>query len=289
MALRSRPIPDSFDDLSGLVYRTDQLALTPPAPATQEIFLSGSSVMGFWVRVPGFERNLEEAFPGVRFRVDNFWAQNATISDTLLWVRQLPPGRPRTLYLGLYFKSFQPRMRKPFIARAFPITNAALFRALFVSRTSDARARWDPNSDQAPTDGFWPAEPWSDAKGTGQAEEELLPVGRFPDNEETRAMKDLVDLSDERHIRLVVIRTPINPAFREAYRSLIPYAAYEAFLESLEPRVTVWNLEDAIAEPTAFVDMQHPVASGRDAFTRVVSDRSVRLLESALSARKSGE
>ena len=152
-----------------------------------------------------------------------------------------------------------------------------------------ARARWDPNSDQAPTDGFWPAEPWSDAKGTGQAEEELLPVGRFPDNEETRAMKDHDDLCDERHIPLVVIRTPLNPPFREAYRSLIPYAAYEAFLESLEPRVTVWNLEDAIAEPTAFVDMQHPVASGRDAFTRVVSDRSVRLLESALSARKSGE
>lgn len=287
--LRATPIADSFDDLSGLIYRTDRLAVAPPAPGTQEIFLTGSSVMGFWVRVPGLLRSLEDAFPGGRFRVDNFWAQNATISDTLLWVRQLPPGRPRTLILGVYFKSFQPRMRKPFIARAFPITNSALFRALFVSRTSDARARWDPNGDQAPTDGFWPAEPWSEAKGTGQAAKELLPLGRFPDNDETRAMTDLVELCHQREIRLVVIRTPINPAFRELYRGLVPYAAYDSFLRSFEPRITVWNMEDAIADAAAFVDMQHPVARGRDTFTRILAERSADWLTSDAFVRKTGE
>lgn len=282
-ALRATPIPDSFDDLSGLIYRTDELSRTPAVAGIQEIFLTGSSVMGFWVRVPALSRSLEEALPGSRFRVDNFWAQNATISDTLLWVRQLPLGRPRTLCLGVYFKSFQPRMRKPFIARAFPTTNSALFRALFVSRTSDARARWDPNSDQAPTDGFWPAEPWSEAKGTAQAAKELLPVGPFPDNDETRAMMDLVALCRERDIRLIVIRTPINPAFRELYRSLVPYAAYDRFLRSLEPRVTVWNEEEAITGPAAFVDMQHPVGAGRDAFTRILAERFVESLRQDLS------
>lgn len=288
-AFRATPVPDSFDDLSGLVYRTDQLTLTPPSSGTREIFLTGSSVMGFWVRVPALQWSLEQSIPETRFRVENFWAQNATLSDTLLWVQQLPAGRPSTLYLGVYFKSFQPRMRKPFIARAFPTTNSALFRALFVSRTSDARARWDPNSDSAPTDGFWPAAPWSPTKGTGQAEAELLPIGPFPENDETRALADLVDLCARRGTRLVVIRTPINPAFRAAYRTLVPYAEYDAWLESLASRVTVWNLEDAIGAPDSFVDMQHPVAAGRDAFTRILAERSIELLRPGAAAGRTSE
>jgi hypothetical protein len=270
-------VRDSMDDYGGLVYRSYRERSSPAVAGEATVFFTGSSAMGFSVNIPLAQRLLQEEAPAARVRIENYWAQNATISDSLRWLEALPADRPSVLVLGLYYKAFEPSKRKPFVRHSFPINNASLGKTLYAAHTVDRSKSWDPNGAAPPTDGYWDPQLWEPSQGTGYVAEDLLPLDRLP-NSETDALHQLIRLCKERSIQLLIIRTPIHPALYEEYRKVIDYPAYDRFMQSIATEVRVLNWESLLDNPADFVNMQHTSGSGRDHCTQELARALAPLL-----------
>lgn len=280
-AVLAKPIADSMDDYGGLVYRTLSLASQRPQAGAFEIYFTGSSVLGFSVNIPTAQNQLQQRLAGRPVTLENFWAQNATAADTLLWLNQLPKGRPSVLVYGLYYKSLEPGKRKPYVRHLFPVNNASLLKTLYGAHTAERQASWDPNGEAPPTEGYWNPPRWSAQQHLTQTLAGFKPFERLP-NAETRALDQLVSACQQRGTRLILIRTPLHPDFYAEYKKMTAQAGYESYMAELASRTEVWDWEALLPEGSQFSDAQHLSAQGREAFTRRLVEKLGPTLNAAL-------
>ncbi len=269
----ARPGGDrSYDHM---LHKTVELERKPPAAGERFICLTGSSVIMLNVGLPQMREALAHHLPGQPVRLEKLTGGHATVRDIRRWLEHLPGRKPEMLVFGVYYNTLQPSHRRPDMRLWFPPDNATYLRAIYVSATVNVHTEWDPDG---PEPRF--TDEWSPKRWPADSDRLLRPYDPFP-NAETEALADFARYCREEGVRLVLVRTPINPAFYPVYRKARHYEAYGEALEATrEHGAEVWNLETALGEdPKQFHDLVHVNATGHERFSALLAERIAQYLQ----------
>lgn len=257
-----------------LLHKTVELERTPRSADERFVCLTGSSVIMLNVGLPQMRAVLADRLPEKPVRLEKLTGGHATVRDIRRWLENLPGRKPEVLLFGVYYNTLQPSHRRPDMRLWFPPDNATYLRAIYVSATVNVHTEWDPDGPEPRFTDEWSPKRWpADSDGL------LRPYDPFP-NVETEALSDFARYCRGEGIRLVLVRTPINPAFYPVYRKARHYEAYGEALEATRKYgAEVWNLETALGEdPKRFHDLVHLNARGHARFSRLLADRIAQYL-----------